>query len=102
MEFTSVDTYQVTIGAGVTTIDASNRGGSTFVLKNPNASGGNVMYIGPATNRAAAALSSTTGFKLSGGESISLNLTGGSETAAEELSVSGTQNDILHVLVLHP
>lgn len=99
-EFTVVDTYQVTI-SGTTTVDLG-RGGGTFVLKNANASGGNDMYIGPAVNKAGSALSSSTGFLLRGGESISIDLTASTPTAAETLSVVGTNADKLHVLVLHP
>jgi hypothetical protein len=102
MEFGNVDTYQVTLGAGVTTIDASSRSGCGVVVKNMNASGGNVMYIGPAANRAGGALSATTGYPLAGQESLSVDLTLSRHEGGKAFSVIGTQNDKLAVLVLHP
>lgn len=101
MEFSNVDTYQVTL-SGVTAVDANGRGGCAVVVKNMNAAGGNVMYVGPATNEAGSALSSTTGYPLQGGESLSIDLTIGREDLGRQFSVVGTNADKLAVIVVKP
>lgn len=102
-EFTSIDTRQVTLTGSVQSLDASKYGGSSITIKNMQAAGGNLVYVGPAVNRAGDALSATTGFPLGGGESYSCDftLTSGSEILnTENLSVIGTANDKVAVIVL--
>lgn len=101
--FTSLDTRLVTLTGGVDSIDPSNRGGCSFVLKNTNAAGGNKMYVGPAVDRAGNALSATNGYPLSGGESLSINYDEPTGAQAQsKLSVIGTATEKLAVFVLMP
>ncbi len=99
-EYSTVDTYQITLTGGVDAIDPSKRGGSAVVVKNMAAS--NKMYVGPAVNLAGSALSSTTGYELAGGESLSLDLTVDRGSGNSAFSVIGTASDKLSVIVLKP
>lgn len=99
-EFTSVDTFQITLTGSVQKIDSANRGGTSITVKNMAAS--NKMYVGPAVNLAGSALSSTTGYELAAGEALSLDLTLGQESANEAFSVIGTASDKLSVVILNP
>lgn len=102
MEFKNIDTFQVELTGNVDTVFSTVRGGVKIRVKNPNASGGNDMHIGPATNRAGDALASTTGYTLSPQESIEIEFSPDGETPGQEFSVKGTTSDKLQVLVLHP
>lgn len=102
MEFSGVDTYQITLDGTIQAIDPSKRGGCSVVVKNLEASGGTTCYIGPAANEAGAALSSTTGFPLAPQESIALDLSLARQSAGKEFSVIGTNGDLVAVLVLRP
>lgn len=74
-EYTSVDNHVITLTQNtVTTVNTGGRGGSAVTLK-ADPTNTSPVYIGQATNRAAAALSATTGFPLAAGETLSLDLT---------------------------
>lgn len=78
-EFSDLDNFVVAPSATtVTAIDTGDRSGNAVTLK-AHPSNTVAMYVGRSTNKAAAALSDTTGFPLSPGESISLDLVMGED-----------------------
>lgn len=74
MEYTQVDNWVISLTNTTATVNTGGRGGSALTLK-ADPTNTSTIYVGRATNEAAAALSATTGFPLAAGETVSLDLT---------------------------
>lgn len=104
-EYTTIDTYQITITQNtVTALDVGDRGGQRVIVR-PDPGNGSTVLVGPSVNKAGSALSATTGFPLyATDQPLELDLVLGEDRGdgTYPACFSAGVSQKLHVLVLAP
>lgn len=101
-EFTEINNFRIELDTETKAVDVPAAGGTSVMLK-AAASNTVPIYVGRATNSAAAALSASTGWPLAAGEVFmaDLTLTTPVPTDGTQLSVfADADNQYVHVIVL--